>query len=71
MVMAALLITFSDQFVNFIKDSFGRLRPNNDTSINELIRILKRPSSFSFVSGPLNNLFCSNYFYNSNPEKAL
>ena len=51
MVIAALLITFSDQFVNFIKDSFGRLRPNNDTSINELIRILKRPSSFSFVSG--------------------
>ena len=51
MLIAALLITFSDQFVNFIKDSFGRLRPNNDTSINELIRILKRPSSFSFVSG--------------------
>ena len=51
MLIAALLITFSDQFVNFIKDSIGRLRPNNDTSINELIRILKRPSSFSFVSG--------------------
>ena len=51
MLVAALLITFSDQFVNFIKDSFGRLRPNNDTSINELIRILKGPSSFSFVSG--------------------
>lgn len=51
MLIAALLITFSDQFVNFIKDSFGRFRPNNDTSINELIRILKGPSSFSFVSG--------------------
>jgi len=51
MVMAALLVTFSDQFVNFIKDYFGRLRPNNDPSINEIIRILKRPKSFSFVSG--------------------
>jgi len=49
--MVALLVTFSDQFVNFIKDYYGRLRPNNDPSINEMIRILKRPSSFSFVSG--------------------
>ena len=51
MVVAALLVTFSDQFVNFIKDYFGRLRPNNDPAINEIIRILKRPKSFSFVSG--------------------
>ncbi len=51
MVVAALLVTFSDQFVNFIKDYFGRLRPNNDPTINEFIRILKRPKSFSFVSG--------------------
>ena len=61
-VMAALLITFSDQFVNFIKDSFGRLRPNNDTSINELIRILKRPSSFSFVSGHSTTSFAVSTF---------
>jgi len=51
MVITALLITFSDQFVNLIKDYFGRLRPNNDTSINEMIRILRGPRSFSFVSG--------------------
>ena len=51
LLIVALLVTFSDQFVNFIKDYFGRLRPNNDPSINEIIRILKRPSSFSFVSG--------------------
>jgi len=50
-VMTALLITFSDQFVNFIKGYYGRLRPNNDPTINEIIRILKRPKSFSFVSG--------------------
>ena len=50
-VVVALLVTFSDQFVNLIKDYFGRLRPNNDPSINEIIRILKTPRSFSFVSG--------------------
>ena len=50
-LVVALLVTFSDQFVNLIKDYFGRLRPNNDPTINEVIRILKRPRSFSFVSG--------------------
>ena len=51
MVVVALLVAFSDQFVNLIKDFFERLRPNNDPSINKLIRILKTPRSFSFVSG--------------------
>ena len=51
LLLTAILVTFSDQFVNFIKDYYGRLRPNNDPSINQVIRILKRPSSFSFVSG--------------------
>ncbi len=50
-VIVALLVTFSDQFVNLIKDYFARLRPNNDPSINNIIRILKTPHSFSFVSG--------------------
>lgn len=51
MVIVALLITFSDQFVNFLKDYFARVRPNNDPTINTVIRILKRPRSYSFVSG--------------------
>jgi undecaprenyl-diphosphatase len=50
-LLTALLITFSDQFTVFLKDSFGRLRPNRDPSINSVIRILKNNSSFSFVSG--------------------
>ena len=50
-LLTAVLITFSDQFTVFLKDSFGRLRPNNDTSINSVIRILKNNKSFSFVSG--------------------
>lgn len=62
MVITALLITFSDQFVNFLKDYFGRVRPNNDTSINEMIRILKGPRSFSFVSGHSTTSFAVSTF---------
>jgi len=51
MVIIALLIAFSDQFVNFIKNYFGRFRPNRDSSINEYIRIVKNSAGFSFVSG--------------------
>ena len=50
-VLTALLVTFSDQFTVFLKDSFERLRPNNDPSVNSMIRILKNNKSFSFVSG--------------------
>lgn len=50
-VVAALLVTFSDQFVNFIKNSVMRLRPNNDPEIMDIIRALKHPRGYSFVSG--------------------
>ena len=46
-----LLVAFSDQFVNLIKNSTARLRPNNDPEIKELLRTFIRPQSFSFVSG--------------------
>ena len=51
LLLTALMVTFSDQFTVFIKNYFERLRPNRDPSINEIIRILKNNSSFSFVSG--------------------
>lgn len=51
MLLTAVLVTFSDQFTVFLKNYFERLRPNRDPSINEVIRILKNNSSFSFVSG--------------------
>lgn len=51
LVFTALLITFSDQFVNFIKNYFERLRPNNDPLINQIIRISKQSGGYSFVSG--------------------
>lgn len=50
-ILAAILVTFSDQFTVFLKDFFERLRPNRDPSINGIIRILKNNKSFSFVSG--------------------
>jgi undecaprenyl-diphosphatase len=46
-----VLVTFSDQFVNLIKDSVERLRPNNDPEIQHLLRHLNNPQSFSFISG--------------------
>jgi undecaprenyl-diphosphatase len=51
LLLTAVMITFSDQFTVFMKNYFERLRPNRDPSINEIIRILKNNSSFSFVSG--------------------
>ena len=50
-LITAVLVTFSDQFTVFIKNYFERLRPNRDPSINQVIRILKNNSSYSFVSG--------------------
>ncbi|WP_397446608.1 phosphatase PAP2 family protein [Polaribacter sp. R77954] len=46
-----LLVAFSDQFVNLIKDSTARLRPNNDPQIKDSLRTLIKPQSFSFISG--------------------
>ena len=46
-----VLIAFSDQFTNMIRGIFERLRPNNDTNINHLLRTLITPQSYSFTSG--------------------
>ncbi|WP_347175408.1 phosphatase PAP2 family protein [Polaribacter uvawellassae] len=46
-----VLIAFSDQFTNLIRVTFERLRPNNDTSINDVLRTLITPQSYSFTSG--------------------
>ncbi|MGB0881268.1 MAG: phosphatase PAP2 family protein, partial [Polaribacter sp.] len=46
-----IMVAFSDQFTNLIRGTFERLRPNNDTSINHLLRTLITPQSYSFTSG--------------------
>ncbi|TMM56128.1 phosphatase PAP2 family protein [Maribacter algarum] len=35
----------------FTKEYFGRLRPVNDSSLNNLLRVLIKPSDYSFISG--------------------
>ena len=44
--IGAILLT-----MQLTKESVARLRPNNDTEINALIRILKTPDNYSFFSG--------------------
>lgn len=42
---------------NLTKEWIGRLRPNNDVEVNTLIRVLRRPASFSFFSGHASTSF--------------
>lgn len=55
LVITAGLVTFTDQFVNLIKNATHRLRPNMDESLQHIIRIVKNPHSYSFVSGHATN----------------
>ena len=45
-ILGIILLT-----MQITKESVARLRPNNDLTINSVIRILKSPSSYSFFSG--------------------
>lgn len=50
-VSMIVLVAFSDQFTNLIKNTTQRLRPNNDPSINYLLRTIYSPKGYSFMSG--------------------
>jgi undecaprenyl-diphosphatase len=50
-VFIALMITFSDQTINLIKNNVQRLRPCNDEELRGLIRIVKDSDTFSYFSG--------------------
>jgi len=52
----ALVLT-SILLMELTKQSFGRLRPNNLEEISEFIRVLKKPSNFSFYSGHASSSF--------------
>lgn len=47
----ALLLLFTDQITNLVKNSVQRLRPCNNPEINTFIRIVQSRTSFSFFSG--------------------
>ncbi|MEM9001524.1 MAG: phosphatase PAP2 family protein [Bacteroidota bacterium] len=51
------LVIFITLLTDFTKQIVARLRPNNDASINTLIRILRNPSSYSFFSGHASSSF--------------
>lgn len=61
-LFSALLVAFSDQLVNFIKNSVMRLRPNNDSELKSIIRALKHPHGYSFVSGHSSTSFAVTVF---------
>ncbi len=54
-IFVLLTITLLTVFISFAtdvtKNYFVRLRPNNDSEVNTLIRILKNPGTYSFFSG--------------------
>jgi undecaprenyl-diphosphatase len=60
--MMALLVTCSDQLANFFKETFERLRPNNDPTINTLIRVLKKSGGYSFLSAHATTSFAVSTF---------
>ena len=51
LLFVAVLIAFTDQTTNLVKNTFQRLRPCNNTDINSLIRVVQSRNSFSFFSG--------------------
>jgi len=51
----AVLITFTDQTTNLIKNAVQRLRPCNNEEILATIRIVKSSKTFSFFSGHATN----------------
>lgn len=61
-VFLALLITFTDQITNLVKNEIQRLRPCNDPEIKDIIRIVISRNSFSYFSGHAANSMASTMF---------
>lgn len=55
LLFVIVLITISDQFTNFVKEIFQRLRPCSDPNTSKLIRVVKSSETFSFFSGHASN----------------
>ena len=57
-VATVIALTFFITIITHLtKEGFARLRPNNDVEINTLIRILKKPTDYSFFSGHASSSF--------------
>jgi undecaprenyl-diphosphatase len=55
LLFAIVLITISDQFTNFVKETFQRLRPCSDPNTSTWIRVVKSSETYSFFSGHASN----------------
>ncbi|AUC14325.1 phosphatase PAP2 family protein [Tenacibaculum sp. SZ-18] len=52
LLFIALMVTFSDQFTNLIKNTTGRIRPCNTVELQEYLRqFTYKPRGYSFWSG--------------------
>ena len=51
LLFIAILVTFTDQMTNLVKNNVQRLRPCNNPEIASYIRIVKMSNAFSFFSG--------------------
>lgn len=60
--MIALLVAFTDQATNLIKNTVQRLRPCNNPEIADVIRAVVKRKSFSFVSGHASNSMAAALF---------
>ncbi|MGX7667079.1 phosphatase PAP2 family protein [Flavobacterium pedocola] len=61
-VSIALMIAFTDQVTNLVKNAVQRLRPCNDLEIKDIIRIVKSSDTYSYFSGHAMNSMASTVF---------
>ncbi|MBQ4916134.1 phosphatase PAP2 family protein [Maribacter sp. MMG018] len=52
-----VMVLFITTLTDLTKEVVARLRPNNDAEINTIIRILRKPSGYSFFSGHASSSF--------------
>lgn len=61
-LVLALLIALTDQTTNLFKNYFQRLRPVNNTDLDDVIHFVHKRSSFSFISGHASNSMAAAFF---------
>lgn len=61
-LVMALLIALTDQTTNLFKNYFQRLRPVNNTDLDDIIHFVHKRSSFSFISGHASNSMAAAFF---------
>lgn len=62
LLIVTVMITFSDQTINLIKNTVQRLRPCNDEELIGLIRVVKDSETFSYFSGHAANSIAAMMF---------